>query len=74
MKPGLLVSDSPALPLVLVHIPDLVELPLSTCSCKEFDFDVLGDYVNTCTVHSGTKKVHDWVVDHLVTYFTQHIG
>ncbi len=37
-------------------IPALAELPLSACGCKKFTIDALGDYVATCTAHSGAKK------------------
>jgi len=33
----------------------------------------LGDHLCTCTVHSGVKKVHDWVVDQLADIFVRHI-
>jgi hypothetical protein len=29
----------------------------------------LGDHLNTCTAHSGVKKVHDWMVDQLPDLF-----
>ena len=54
-------------------VPALVELPLSACGCKKFTVDVLGDHVVTCTVHSGDKKAHDWVVDQIADLFpTDH--
>ena len=45
----------------------------SFCNHKPV-LDDLGDHVSTCTVHSGTKKAHDWEVDNSLTYFAQHIG
>ena len=44
-------------------------VPLSVCGCKKFVIDVLDDHVNTCTVHSGAKKDHDWEVDQLTDLF-----
>jgi hypothetical protein len=41
----------------------IVENPLMTCGYKKFQLDPLGDHLNTCTSHSGTKKAHDWMVD-----------
>ncbi len=35
--------------------------------------DTLDDHLCTCTAHSGSKKVHDWVVDQLVDLSSQHI-
>ena len=29
----------------------------------------LGDHLNTCTVHSGAKKAHDWMVDQIADLF-----
>jgi len=52
-----------------VQIPALGELPLSACGCKKITLDVLGDHVSTCTVHSGTKKAHDWSVEQLADLF-----
>jgi hypothetical protein len=44
------------------NIPALAELPLSTCGCRKFQIDTLGDHLCTCTAHSGAKKAHDWEV------------
>ena len=70
MSPGLLVSDSPSFPLVLVQTYRF----WWSCHCrfvvaKVFVFDVLGDHVSTCTVHSGVKKAHDWEVEQLADLF-----
>jgi hypothetical protein len=46
------------------QIPSITELLLSGCGC-----DVLGDHVSTCTVHSGVKKSHDWLVEQLDDLF-----
>ncbi len=35
----------------------------------KFQIDPLGDHLYTCTTHSGAKKAHDWVVDHLTDLF-----
>ncbi len=35
------------------YIPDLTELPLSTCGWRKFQIDTFGDHLCTCTVHSG---------------------
>jgi hypothetical protein len=40
-------------------------LPPSTCGCKKFVFDALGDHVSTCTAHSGVKKAHAWAAEQL---------
>jgi hypothetical protein len=40
-------------------IPVIAEKPLTTCGCRKFQLDPLGDHLNTCTSHSGTQKVHD---------------
>ncbi len=40
-----------------------------TCGCKKFQLDPLGDHLNTCTIHSGTKKTHDWMVDQITDLF-----
>jgi hypothetical protein len=50
-------------------VPALTELPLSVCGCKRFNVDTLGDHVATCTVHSGAKMAHDWVVDQIADLF-----
>ncbi len=39
------------------------------CGCRKFQVDTLGDHHCTCTVHSGTKKAHVWVVDQLADLF-----
>ncbi len=44
-------------------------LPLSTCGCKKFQIDSLGDHVSTGTAHSGDKKVHDCAVEQLADLF-----
>jgi hypothetical protein len=31
--------------------------------------DPLVDHLNTCTVHSGAKKTHDWMVDQISDFF-----
>ena len=43
--------------------------PDSTCGCKKFQLDTLGDHVMTCTTHSGTKKTHYWAVEQLADLF-----
>ena len=35
----------------------------------KFKLDDLGDHVSACTVHSGVKKTHDWVVEELADLF-----
>ncbi len=40
-----------------------------TCGRRKFQLDPLGDHLNTCTVHSGAKKTHDWTVDQLPNLF-----
>jgi hypothetical protein len=52
-----------------VQIPVITEKPLATCGCRKFQLDPLGDHLNTCTAHSGTKKTHDWMVDQIVDLF-----
>ncbi len=59
----------PTLVCVGVHIPALTELPLSVCGCKKSTLDIFGDHISTCTVHSGVKKTHDWVVEQLADLF-----
>jgi hypothetical protein len=54
MNPGLLVSDR----LFLPSPPRM-----------KFQIDSLGDHLSTCTVHSGVKKAHDWVVDQITDLF-----
>ena len=39
------------------------------CGWRKFQLDVLGDHLCTCTVPSGVKKSHDWVVDQLTDLF-----
>jgi hypothetical protein len=51
------------------QIPVMVEKPLATCGSKKFQLDPLGDHLNTCTTHSGTKRTHDWMVDQFVDLF-----
>ncbi len=49
-----------------VQIPAvMVEKPLVTCGWWKFQLDPLGDHLNTCTVHSGAKKAHDWMVNQI---------
>jgi hypothetical protein len=62
------------------QIPVIAEKPLATCGCRKFQLDPLGDHLNTCTVHSGAKKAHDWMVDQVADLFrttdkvkTQHV-
>jgi hypothetical protein len=50
-------------------IPVITEKPLTTCGCRKFQLDPLGDHLNTCTAHSGAKKVHDWMVDQVTDLF-----
>jgi hypothetical protein len=45
------------------------EKPLVTCGSRKFQVDPLGDHLNTCTAHSGAKKVHDWTVDQITDLF-----
>jgi hypothetical protein len=51
------------------QIPVIAEKPLATCASRTFQLDPLGDHLNTCTVHSGAKKVHDWMVDQVADFF-----
>ena len=51
------------------QIPVIAEKPLATCGCRKFQLDPLGDHLNTCTAHSGAKKVHDWMVDQVADLF-----
>jgi hypothetical protein len=51
------------------NIPVLSELALSSCGCKKFQIDTLGDHVCTCTDHSGAKKAQDWTVDQIADLF-----
>ncbi len=62
------------------QIPVIVEKSLTTCGCRKFQLDPLGDHLNTCTTHSGAKKTHDWMVDQVANLFctthkvkTQHV-
>jgi hypothetical protein len=64
----------------LFQIPVIAEKPFATCGCRKFQLDPLGDPLNTCTVHSGVKKTHDWMVDQVADLFrtthkvkTQHV-
>ena len=52
-----------------VQIPVIPEKPLTICGCRKFQLDPLGDHLNTCTVHSGVKKAHDWMVDQFADLF-----
>ena len=48
---------------------------IPSCGWTKFTCDVLGDHVNTCTVHSGVKK--DLTIGqsrNSLIYFTQHTG
>jgi hypothetical protein len=51
------------------QIPVIAEKPLATCGYRKFQLDPLGDHLNTCTTHSGSKKTHDWIVDHFADLF-----
>ena len=51
------------------QIPLIAEKPPATCGCRKFQLDPLGDHLNTCTVHSGAKKVHDWMVHQIADLF-----
>jgi hypothetical protein len=51
------------------QIPVIPEKPLTTCGCKKFRLDPLGDHLNTYTVHSGAKKAHTWMVDQIDDLF-----
>ena len=51
------------------QIPAIAEKPLTTCGCRKFQLDPLGDHLNTCTSHSGAKKTHDWMVDQVADLF-----
>ena len=51
------------------QIPVITEKPLTTCGCRKFQIDPLGDHLSTCTAHSGAKKAHDWAVDQLTDLF-----
>ncbi len=48
------------------QIPVIPEKPLATCGCRKFQ---IGEHLNTCTTHSGTKKVHYWMVDQITDLF-----
>jgi hypothetical protein len=62
MSPGLLMSMG-------AQIPAIAEKPLATFGCRKFQLAPPGDHLNTCTVHSGAKKVHDWMVDQVAEFF-----
>jgi hypothetical protein len=51
------------------QIPVIAEKPLATCGCRKLQLDPLGDHLNTFTAHSGAKKAHDWMVDHISDLF-----
>jgi hypothetical protein len=51
----------------------ITENPLSTCGCRKFHLDTMGDHLCTCTTHSGVKKTHDWVVEQMTDLSAQHI-
>jgi hypothetical protein len=51
------------------QIPVIAVKPLAVCGCRKFGIDALGDHLCTCTVHSGAKKAHDWVVDQFADHF-----
>ncbi len=51
------------------QIPVITEQPLAVCGCRKFRVDTLDDHLCTCTVHTGAKKAHDWVVDQLADLF-----
>jgi hypothetical protein len=51
------------------QIPVIAEKPLAVCGCRKFGIDTLGDYLCTCTAHSGAKKAHDWMVDQVADFF-----
>jgi hypothetical protein len=51
------------------QIPAIEEKSLATCGYRKFQLDPLGDHLNTCTVHSGAKKTHDWMVDQVADLF-----
>jgi hypothetical protein len=51
------------------QIPVIAENPLTTCGCRKFQLDPLGDHLNTCTSHSDAKKTHDWMVDQITDLF-----
>jgi hypothetical protein len=51
------------------QIPAIAEKPLTTCGCRKFQVDPLGDHLNTCTTHSGAKNAHDWMVDQVADFF-----
>jgi hypothetical protein len=51
------------------QIPVIAEKPLAACGCRKFQLDALGDYLCTCTAHSGAKKAHDCSVDQIAELF-----
>jgi hypothetical protein len=62
------------------QIPVIVEKPIADCGYRKFQVDSMGDHLCNCTVHSGVKKAHDWVVEQLTNFFrtthhtkTQHV-
>jgi hypothetical protein len=58
---------------MVAQLPVIAEKPLTTCGCRKFQLDPLGDHLNTCTAHSGAKKAHDWMVDQIADFFRTHI-
>ncbi len=56
-----------------VQIPVITENPVVVCGCRKFQLDTMGDHLCDCTVLSGVKKDHKWVVDQLVDLYVQHI-
>ncbi len=70
MNPGLLVSWQTFFSTSMgAQIPVIAEKPPAACGCRKFQIDALGDYLCTCTAHSGAKKAHDWAVDQLADLF-----
>ncbi len=55
------------------QIPAIAEQSVTTCGCRKFQLDPLGDHLNTCTAHSGAKKAHDWMVDQVADCFARRI-
>jgi hypothetical protein len=51
------------------QIPVIDDKPLVSCGCRKFHLDTMGDHLCTCTLHSGTKQTHDWVVEQLFDLF-----
>ncbi len=56
------------------QIPVMTEKPLVVCGCRKFQVDTLCDHLCTCTVHSGVKKAHHWVVDHRPNLFSVSVS